>query len=149
MIAHALGLDVDELKQAKSPIISQRTRTTAFASIPVGRVCGFRQSVCGTASGTETINLEMTGILAPGQDDLELGDHFRIRGTPNVDVFTKEEISQKGGLGTAATAVNTIPRLLQASAGFHCSNELRMPSFWRQGKPAHQIRISNVVQHVG
>jgi 4-hydroxy-tetrahydrodipicolinate reductase len=149
MIAHSLGLDVDELKQTKSPIISQRTRKTAFVSIPAGRVCGFRQSVCGTASGREKISLEMTGILAPGPDDVELGDHFRIRGIPCVDVFTKEEISQKGGLGTAATAVNTIPRLLQAPAGFHCSNELLMPSFWRQGKPAHQIRVSNVVQNVG
>jgi 4-hydroxy-tetrahydrodipicolinate reductase len=88
----------------------------------------------------------MTGILAPGPDDVELGDHFRIRGIPCVDVFTKEEISQKGGLGTAATAVNTVPRLIQASAGFHCSNEPLMPCFWRQGKPADQIRVSNVVQ---
>jgi 4-hydroxy-tetrahydrodipicolinate reductase len=150
MIGHSLGLDVDELKQTKSPIISQRTRKTAFASIPAGRVCGFRQSVRGTTSGREKINLEMIGILAPGPDDIELGDHFRIIGTPSVDVFTKEEISQKGGIGTAAIAVNTIPRLLHASVGFHSSNQLLMPSFWHQGTtPADRIGITNVVQNVG
>ena len=150
MIAHSVGLDVDELQQTKSPMISQRARKTAFASVPAGRVCGFRQSVRGTASGRERISLEMIGILAPGPDDIELGDYFRIIGTPNVNVSTKEEISQKGGLGTAAVAVNTIPRLLQTSAVFLSSNQLLMPSFWHQGTtPADQIRISNVVQNVG
>lgn len=150
MIAHSVGLDVDEFQQTKSPMISQRARKTAFASVPAGRVCGFRQSVRGTASGIERICLEMIGILAPGPDDIELGDYFRIIGTPNVNVSTKEEISQKGGIGTAAVAVNTIPRLLQTSAGFHSSNQLLMPSFWHQGAtPTDQIRISNVVQNVG
>ncbi len=145
MIAQSVGLNVDELKQTKSPIVSRRARTTAFVTVPAGRVCGFRQSVHGNASGTERISLEMIGILAPGPDDAALGDYFRIIGTPSVDVSTKEEIAQKGGLGTAAIAVNTIPRLLQAPTGFHPSNQLSMPSIWHAGTAPDQIRISNAV----
>ena len=130
MVVHALGLEVDELVQVKAPLVTRRERRTDFVTIPAGRVAGFRQAVTGMTNGRETISMEMLGLLAPGADDPEMGDRFRIHGTPSVDVATREEISQRGGLGTAAAAVNTIPRLLAATPGFHTAYDLSIPHIW-------------------
>lgn len=142
MVAHALALGVDELRQTKSPIVTKTPRRTSFVSIDAGRVCGFRQSVTGYAAGQEKLHLQMLGLLAPTADDPALGDQFRIEGDPCVDVVTQEQISQRGGLGTAAVAVNTIPRIMHAEPGFHTSNELIMPSIWRD--PLAQVVVSSV-----
>lgn len=130
MLVHALGLQVDELVQVKEPLVTGRTRQTEFVRIERGAVAGFRQTVTGSHKGRETIALEMIGLLDPGSDDPAMGDHFRIEGTPSVDVTTREQISQRGGLGTAAAAVNTIPRLLAAAPGFHTAYQLSIPHIW-------------------
>jgi 4-hydroxy-tetrahydrodipicolinate reductase len=74
----------------------------------------------------------MVGIVCPDsqQDGIELGDYARIQGTPSVDITIREEIAQRGGLGTAAVAVNTIPRLLSAPPGFHTLATLGLPHLW-------------------
>jgi 4-hydroxy-tetrahydrodipicolinate reductase len=41
-----------------------------------------------------------------------------------------EEIAQRGGLGTAAVAVNMIPRILHAEPGYYTMNQLILPHFW-------------------
>jgi 4-hydroxy-tetrahydrodipicolinate reductase len=77
----------------------------------------------------------MVGIVAPTEDDgIVLGDHALIEGTPNVDIRIKEQISQKGGVGTAAVAVNMIPSILRAEPGFHTMNQLGLPHIWT-GRP--------------
>jgi 4-hydroxy-tetrahydrodipicolinate reductase len=74
----------------------------------------------------------MTGIVQPipEEDGVEMGDYTRIEGTPSVDIRVKEEISQQGGLGTAAVAVNMIPRILEAKPGYHTMNQLLLPHIW-------------------
>lgn len=147
MVAHALDLGIDELIQTKAPLVSERPRNTSFVTIESGRVCGFRQSVKGLAKGEEKLYFEMIGLLAPTEGDPEMGDRFRIFGTPSIDVVTKEEISQRGGLGTAAVTVNTIPRLLQAEPGFHTCNQLVMPSIWRSSRDGgYNPKVSTTVE---
>jgi 4-hydroxy-tetrahydrodipicolinate reductase len=75
----------------------------------------------------------MVGIVSPDreEDGIELGDYARIDGVPSVDIAVKEEIAQKGGLGTAAVAVNMIPRLLAAPPGYHRMDTLALPHIWR------------------
>lgn len=137
MVAHCLGLQIDELRQLKEPLLARRPRETRFVRVPAGGVCGFRQSVAGLKDGETILDFRMVGIVAPnqGEDGVELGDHARIEGTPSVDIRIKEEIAQKGGLGTAGVAVNLMPRVLSAPPGFRTMNELALPHVWT-GKPA-------------
>ena len=132
MVSHCLELDVDELRQSKEPLIAERERVTPFVKVPPGRACGFRQSVVGSRAGETVLDFRMVAVLDPRPGDgLELGDHARINGTPNVDVTVREEISQKGGLGTSGVAVNTIPLILAAPPGFHTIDRLTLPHLWR------------------
>jgi 4-hydroxy-tetrahydrodipicolinate reductase len=132
MIAAALGWSLDTLSQRKVPIVSAVRRQTPFVVVEPGTVCGFRQSVTGTRRGKPVIELEMIGLVAPDPaiDGVELGDWTRIEGEPNVECHVKGEVAQKGGLATAAIAVNMIPRVLNAPPGFHTARDLPFPSAW-------------------
>jgi hypothetical protein len=137
MVAHCLGLGIDELRQTKAPMVTKKGRTTSFITIPPGKVCGFRQDVAGLRKGEKLLEMRMVGIVSPDPDEdgVELGDYARIDGTPSVDIQIKEEISQRGGLGTAGVAVNMIPRVMSAGPGFHTMNTLALPHIW-SGRPA-------------
>lgn len=135
MVARCLGLPIDELRQTKAPITSRLARQTPFIDIAPGTVCGFRQSVEGRANGETLLAFDMVGIVAPGEEDgIVLGDHAHITGTPSVDIRVKEQISQKGGLGTAAVVVNMIPAILKAGPGFHTMDQIGLPHIWT-GRP--------------
>lgn len=132
MVAYCTGIAIDELRQTKKPIIAKKPRKTSFVRIEPGKVCGFNQQVLGLKNGKVKLHFEMNGILDPNsaEDGFELGDSALVEGTPNVNVRVKEEISQRGGLGTAAAAVNMIPRVLDAAPGYHMMHELGMPTIW-------------------
>ncbi|MBN1225155.1 MAG: hypothetical protein JXB23_18035 [Candidatus Aminicenantes bacterium] len=132
MVAHCLGFAIDELKQTKEPLITRVSRESSFIRIEAGHVCGFKQNVSGLISGRQVLDFRMVGIVSPDKDEdgMETGDYTRISGTPNVDITIKEEIAQKGGLGTAGVAVNMIPKLLGAGPGFHTMNEFSNLCYW-------------------
>ena len=136
MVAHCLGFHIDELRQIKSPVVTRKGRKSSFITIPPGNVCGFRQDVVGLRNGERLLDFRMVGIVSPDldEDGVELGDYARIDGTPSVDIQIKEEISQRGGLGTAGVAVNMIPRVMSAGPGFHTMNTLTLPHIW-SGRP--------------
>jgi len=132
MVAHCLGIDIDELRQTKSPMVTKKGRKSSFITIPPGNVCGFRQDVVGLRNGKGILDFRMVGIVSPDPDEdgVALGDYARIDGTPSVDIQIKEEISQRGGIGTAGVAVNMIPRVMSAGPGFHTMNTLALPHIW-------------------
>jgi 2,4-diaminopentanoate dehydrogenase len=132
MVNRCLGLGIDELEQTKEPIITRKPRKTKFTCVDPGKVCGFKQNVRGLRENEEVLEFRMIGILSPDleEDGIELGDYTRIEGIPNVDISIKEEISQKGGIGTAAVAVNMIPCLLASPPGYHTMNNLNLPHIW-------------------
>jgi 4-hydroxy-tetrahydrodipicolinate reductase len=142
MVSHCLGLEVDELRQSKEPILTMEKRQSPFVSIAPGRVCGFRQNVVGFSRGEKILDFQMVGIVSPHkeEDKIELGDYARINGLPSVDIAVKEEIAQKGGLGTAAVAVNMIPRLLAAPPGYQRMDTLALPHIWRGSAAPRTIR---------
>lgn len=149
MVAHCLGLGVDELRQTKTPMVTKKGRQSDFVTIQPGRVCGFRQEVAGLRGAEQVLDFKMVGIVSPlrEEDQEELGDYTRIEGIPNVDVRIKEEIAQKGGLGTAGVAVNMIPRVLSAAPGFHTMNRLMLPHIWNStGEPAPVKKIQTFLQ---
>jgi 4-hydroxy-tetrahydrodipicolinate reductase len=131
MVGYCLGIPLDELRQTKEPLVSDRARKTPFAEIGPGQVYGFRQNVTGLVEGKAVLEFQMHAFVAPdAREQEELGDYTRIDGTPSVDIRIKEQIAQRGGLGTSATAVNAIPRLLQAPPGLHPFYDLPLPHFW-------------------
>jgi len=145
MVAHCLGFHIDELRQIKSPMVTRKGRKSSFITIPPGNVCGFRQDVVGLRNGERLLDFRMVGIVSPDldEDGVELGDYARIDGTPSVDIQIKEEISQRGGLGTAGVAVNMIPRVMSAGPGFHTMNTLTLPHIWSgDAKPEAIKRIT-------
>jgi 4-hydroxy-tetrahydrodipicolinate reductase len=149
MVAHCLGFTIDEWRQTKEPVITRKERITHFITIAPGNVCGFRQYVSGLRNGETLVDFRMVGIVCPDseEDKVTLGDYTRIEGTPNVDITIKEEIAQKGGLGTAAVAVNMIPILLKAPPGFHTMNTLALPHIWEGGleyPPVLNVTISSL-----
>jgi len=142
MVAHSLGFPIDELRQTKEPLLTRVPRKSEFITIEPGRVCGFKQNVAGLIQGKQVLDFRMKGIVSPDkeEDGVETGDYARITGVPNVDITIKEEIAQKGGLGTAGVAVNMIPKLMNASPGFHTMNEFSQLYYWNPNPPARPVR---------
>lgn len=143
MVAHCLGLHIDELRQIKKPIVANKDKETSFVKIPAGKVCGFKQTVQGLQGDRAVLDFTMIGLLDPREEDneiFEMGNRIRIEGVPVVDIDVTEEISQKGGIGTAAVAVNLIPALMSAEAGFHTMNNLPLPHFWSEDSNIQPIK---------
>jgi hypothetical protein len=148
MVAHCLSLRIDRFQQTKEPILTKKRRDSEFAVVEPGKVCGFRQNVIGFQGNAEVLSFMMIGLICPDveQDGVELGDYTRICGKPNVDITIKEEISQKGGLGTAAVAVNMIPRIMQAQPGFHTMNTLPLPHIWNSEVPQKPFQEAGMAE---
>lgn len=145
MVGHCLGMEIDELRQTKSPILTRRERQSDFIRISPGKVCGFRQNVLGLRNGEVLLDYRMVGIVNPDpvEDGVKMGDYTRIEGIPSVDLRIKEEISQKGGLGTAGVAVNMIPRIMEAAPGYHKMFQLVLPHHWNgQEDPGDVTKIT-------
>jgi len=142
MVGHCLGFPIDELKQTKEPLITQSPRNSRFVKIEPGKVCGFKQNVAGLIQGKKILDFRMVGIVSPHkeEDGVEMGDTTRISGEPSVDITIKEEIAQKGGLGTSGVAVNMIPILLDSEPGFHTMDRYVMPRFWRASNPPGPVQ---------
>lgn len=134
MVAAGLGLQIDRLEQSKTPLIAKSDRRSAFVSIAKDHVCGLVQTVTGRSGNDVVLQFKMHAVVAPNahEDGFTLGDHTRLEGTPNVDIEVKREIAQRGGIGTASVAVNTIPRLMAAEPGFHTLFSLGFPKIWTQ-----------------
>ncbi len=147
MVGHCLGFEIDELRQSKEPILTRKGRRSQFIEIAPGKVCGFRQNVSGYSDAAKALDFQMVGIVSPDreEDGVEMGDYARINGTPSLDISVKEEIAQRGGLGTAGVAVNCIPRLMSSPPGFHTMNKLVLPHIWigdRALRPVQRIIFS-------
>jgi hypothetical protein len=141
MVAHCLGFQIDELRQTKEPLVTQKARESKFIKISPGKVCGFKQNVAGISKRKKVLDFRMVGIVSPDreEDGVEMGDYTYIYGIPNVDITIKEEISQKGGLGTAGVAANIIPKLMSSDPGFHTMNTLTLPHIWSGGSEPEAI----------
>ena len=143
MVGHCLGFPIDELRQTKEPLFTRSARETLFVKIEPGKVCGFKQNVAGLIQGKKILDFRMVGIVSPDKekDGVEMGDTTRISGEPSVDITIKEEIAQKGGLGTSGVAVNMIPVLLGSEPGFHTMNEFNKLYFWNPNPTVRSVKM--------
>lgn len=125
MIANALGWQLDEIVEAKEPIISGVYRETPHVVIEPGMVAGCRHVAYGKQDGQIKITLEHPQQVRPELAGVETGDYIQIKGTPGINLQIKPEIP--GGIGTIAMAVNMIPHVCEATPGLKTMPELRLP----------------------
>ena len=126
MIAAALGWEIEHIEQVREPIVSETSRETPFINIEPGQVAGCLHTATAYRQGKAVITLIHPQQIDPSLDGLETGDSIEITGTPNVRLAGSPEIP--GGQGTAALAVNMIPRVLSAKAGLYSMVDLPVPA---------------------
>jgi 4-hydroxy-tetrahydrodipicolinate reductase len=124
MIADALGWKLDKVTDVIVPKIAEAPVASEFLSVEAGRVCGLIQDGTGYRNGEPVITLHMEAYLgAP-----ETYDAVRIAGSPALS--QKISGGVHGDIATASIAVNSIPKVLKATAGLHTMRDLELPSFY-------------------
>jgi 4-hydroxy-tetrahydrodipicolinate reductase len=126
MIAKALGWELDRVEETSEPIISQVRRTTPFAVVEPGCVAGSHQRAVAYRLGIPAISLDHPQQVQPHLETVQTCDRIEIVGTPSISLSCSPEIA--GGEGTAAIAVNMIPRILNAGPGLHSMIDLPVPA---------------------
>ena len=126
MIADSLGWKIDRTEQTREPIVSQVKRETRFVTVEPGQVAGCSHIATAFRQGQPVITLVHPQQIHPQLEGIETGDMIEITGAPNVRLSGNPEIA--GGPGTAAIAVNMIPRILNAAPGLYSMIDLPVPA---------------------
>lgn len=128
LIADALGWAIERIEERREPIVSAVRRETPFVTVEPGQVAGCLHTATAWREGTAAITLVHPQQVRPGLEGVVTGDRIEIDGSPPVRLAGSPEIP--GGQGTAALAVNMIPRLLSAAPGLHTMADLPVPAAW-------------------
>jgi 4-hydroxy-tetrahydrodipicolinate reductase len=123
MIAESLGWKIDRITDEIQPKVADRPVSSDFLSVAAGDVAGIIQDGIGYRKGQPVIRLHMEAYLgAP-----ESYDAVRIDGSPALSMKIAGGIH--GDIATAAIAVNSIPKVLQAPPGLRTMRDMVLPSF--------------------
>ena len=123
MIGDALGWRLDRITDDIRPRIATAPIESRYLRVNTGRVSGLIQDGVGYRDGNPVIALHLEAWLgAP-----ETYDQVTIEGSPRLVVRAMG--GYHGDVATAAIAVNTIPRILEATPGLHTMRSLALPSF--------------------
>jgi len=124
MIADAMGWTLDRITDEIEPKMAAGVVSSQFLAVDPGYVCGIVQDGLGYRKGEAVIRLHMEAYLgAP-----ESYDSVEIEGSPRISQKIAGGIH--GDVATASIAVNSIPKVLQASPGLHTMRDLALPSFF-------------------
>ncbi len=126
MIAAAMGWTIDRIEQTREPIVSRVKRETPFVRVEKGQVAGCLHSATAYRRDHPVIRLVHPQQIHPHLEGIETGDRIEITGKPNLCLSGSPEIP--GGEGTAALAVNMIPRVLNAPPGLYSMADLPVPA---------------------
>ena len=126
MIADTLGWEIERIEQRREPILASKRRETPFVTVEPGEVAGCHHSAVAYCNGEAVITLDHPQQVQPEREGITTGDTIEIRGIPDIRLSGSPEIP--GGEGTAALAVNMIPRVLNASPGLYSMAELPVPA---------------------
>ncbi len=125
MVAEALGMELDEIREERQPIIASNERKGRSITIAPGLVAGCRHTAIASWRGEKRIELVHPQQVQPEIEGVRTSDHIIIRGEPNMDLRVEPEIP--GGIGTAAIAVNVAPFVVAASPGLKSMADLPVP----------------------
>jgi hypothetical protein len=124
MIGDALGWRLDRITDDIKPKIAESEVSSELLAVDPGYVCGIIQDGVGYRKREPVIRLHLEAYLgAP-----ESYDSIEIEGSPTLTMKFAGGIH--GDVATASIVVNSIPKVLAASPGFHTMRDLPLPSFF-------------------
>jgi 4-hydroxy-tetrahydrodipicolinate reductase len=125
IMAEALGWVIDDYHEEHEPYISDFDRQTKFGLMGAGTVWGWSQTAHVFMRGKEVMTLQLIVVAGPRKGDkIEIATSYSIDGIPGVEAKIAGEFAGQGGWGTAAHAVNSIPRVIAARPGLITGDEL-------------------------
>jgi len=124
MIADAMGWTLDRITDEIQPKLATVTISSEYLAVDPGYVAGIIQDGIGYRKNEPVIKLHMEAYLGSP----ETFDSVDIEGSPNLSMKVTGGIH--GDVATASIAVNSIPKVLQASPGLHTMRDLPLPSFF-------------------
>jgi 4-hydroxy-tetrahydrodipicolinate reductase len=124
MIADALGWRLERITDEIRPKIADRRVKSQFLNVAPGLVCGIVQDGIGYRDGRPVITLHMEAYLGAR----ESYDGVRIAGLPPIDMKISGGVH--GDIATASITVNSIPKVLSASPGYHTMRSLPISSYF-------------------
>jgi 4-hydroxy-tetrahydrodipicolinate reductase len=125
MIADALGLVLDEVRETRAPIVAKKRRRGEHIVVEPGMVAGCRHTAVGLCRGRKVIELVHPQQIEPGAESTRTRDRIVIRGVPNIEMKVEPEMA--GGIGTASLAVNMVPLVAAAEPGLKSMKDLPVP----------------------
>jgi len=123
MIASALAWKVDKIfAEPVEPVIAKKTVKSKDVKVEAGLVAGLSQKAKGIVKNKEVIVLDFQAYIGAEEEY----DVITIQGVPTI----KQRIQPcvHGDLGTVATVVNAIPKVIKAPPGLYTMKDLPVPS---------------------
>ena len=123
MIASALAWKVDKIfAEPVEPVIAKKTVKSKDVKVEAGLVAGLSQKAKGIVKNKEVIVLDFQAYIGAEEEY----DAITIQGVPTI----KQRIQPcvHGDLGTVATVVNAIPKVIKAPPGLYTMKDLPVPS---------------------
>lgn len=125
LISEAMGLGVDNFDQSMDPIVTDVDRKSPFGFAAAGNVAGVDMKGRGYKDGKLIVDMSHPQQIEPEQVGTETGDYIVLKGTPEVNMAIKPEIS--GGIGTIAMAINCIPQVINGDPGLLTMIDIPVP----------------------
>jgi hypothetical protein len=123
MIADALGWKLDQIKELHPDcVIADRRIVTPYTIVKPGQVAGLKSVAYGLKQGQKVITLEFVSYAGVKEEY----DAVSIEGLPNI--HQKIEGGVHGDIGTVATIINSIPKVINANPGLATMRDLPLPS---------------------
>jgi len=123
MIADALGWELEEIQELPpEPVIAEEEIVTSHTTVKTGQVAGLKSVAHGIKEAKNVITLEFVSHAALKEEY----DAVSIEGVPNI--YEKIEGGVHGDIGTVATIINAIPKVINANPGLVTMKDLPLPS---------------------
>src|ERR1700747_2635461 len=129
MVADALGFAVDEISETIEPKVATERVQTEYLTVEAGQAAGVHQIARGLSAGKEVIYMELQMYV--GAKDP--ADTVSLTGHPNIGLTIPG--GSHGDIATASVAVNSIPVILDAPAGFRAARDLPIGFFSPNARP--------------
>jgi len=129
MIADSLNLQVDEITETIEPKVAAERVQTEYLTVEPGQAAGVHQIARGLADGKELIYLELQMYVGAK----EPADTITLSGHPNIGLVIPG--GSHGDIATASVVVNSIPVILDASAGLRTARDLPIGFFSPNARP--------------
>lgn len=125
LVAHHLGIQLDDVVETIDPVLAEKPVITAYFDLKKGEVAGIHHVARGIHKGEMPLLLVLDMYI--GAPDPH--DSIVIRGTPNIQMRIDGGVA--GDQATAAVLVNTVPAVIAAKPGIVTVKDLPSPHFVR------------------